>query len=324
MKKYDIVVVGAGPAGLSAAMYTSRRAMSTLLISKDIGGQAAATDIMENYPGFLSISGYDLMQKFLEQAQQQGAEVLSGEVTKIEKQKDNSYIVTTVVEKFQCSAVILAFGLTPRDLGVPGEAELRYKGVTSCATCDGPLFKGKDVIVVGGGNAALDAIEYMSKLANKVYAVVRAEKFKGEQVLIDRLKQCQNVEVIFNAQIKEIKGSGKVESATISLANADGTLTGREISVSGIIVEIGYIAKTDWVASLVKLNDKKEIITDRDNRTSDPGVFSCGDVSDITYKQAVISAGEGAKAALQAVKYLQAKSGTAPVTGVGIDWGKKA
>ena len=321
MKIYDVIVVGAGPAGMAAAIYTSRRALATLVISKDIGGQAAATDIIENYPGFETINGFELMQKFMQQSVKTGSEFKSGEVTKVEKNPDDTYVVTTVVEQFQARSIILAFGLTPRDLNVPGEAELKYKGITHCATCDGPLFKGKDVIVVGGGNSALEAVEYMSRLATKVYAVVRAGKYKGEQITVDKISRYPNVEIIYNSAVKEIKGQGKVESVIIGPSAADDPAGQREIVAQGVFVEIGYVAKTDWVGNLVKLNERKEIISDRDNKTSDAGVFACGDVSDITYKQAVISAGEGAKAALQAAKYLASKAGKDAL--IGTDWGKR-
>lgn len=321
MQLYDIIIVGAGPAGMSAAIYTSRRALSTLVISKDIGGQAAATDIIENYPGYELINGFELMQKFMTQAKKTGAEFKSGEVMSIIKNSDDTYTVKTLIEEYQAKCIILGFGLTPRDLGVPGEKELMYKGITHCATCDGPLFKGKDVVIVGGGNSALEAVEYMSKIANKIYGVVRGDKYKGEQITIDKIGSYSNVEIMYNAAISEIKGTGKVESVIIGSTIEGATTEPREIITQGVIVEIGYIAKTGWVADLVKLNERKEIITDRDNMTSDPGVFACGDVSDITYKQAVISAGEGAKAALQAAKYLASKSGKNVL--LGTDWGKR-
>ncbi len=317
---YDVIIVGAGPAGMSAAIYTSRRALKTLVVSKDIGGQAAATDTIENYPGYELINGFELMQKFMTQAQKTGTEFVSGEVVKIEKVGDE-YSVSTTENTYQAKALILSFGLTPRDLDVPGEKELMYKGITHCATCDGPLFKGKDVVVVGGGNSALEAIEYMSKIANKVTGIVRGEKYKGEQILIDKATQAANVEILFGSKIKEVKGEGRVSSVITTSALADDVTTDKELTVQGVIIEIGFIAKTSWVSNLVAMNEKKEITVDKDNNTSDPGIFSCGDVTDIAYKQAVISAGEGAKAALQAAKYLASKSGARPL--LGTDWGKR-
>lgn len=305
---------------MAAAIYTSRRALKTLVVSKDIGGQAAATDTIENYPGFELIGGFELMQKFMSQAQKTGSEFVAAEVTAITKEGDN-YLVTTGIGEYKSQALILAFGLTPRDLNVPGEKELMYKGITHCATCDGPLFKGKDVIVVGGGNSALDAIEYMSKIANKVYGAIRGEKYKGEQILLDKIIAAPNVELLYGTKIKAIKGTGKVESVVITSALADDASTDKEISLQGVMIEIGFIAKTQWVSNLVQMNEKKEISVDKDNNTSDPGIFSCGDVTDIAYKQAVISAGEGAKAGLQAAKYLASKSGKTVL--LGADWGKR-
>jgi len=316
MKEYDVIIVGAGPAGMSAAIYTSRRQLSTLVISKDIGGQAAATDVIENYPGYESVGGFDLMQKFMQQAQKTGAEFISAEVNEIEKM-DGNFIVKTGQEQYLAKALILSFGLTPRDLNVPGEEQFKYKGITHCATCDGPLFKGKDVMIVGGGNSALEAGEYMSRIANKVYMVVRKPEYKGEKVLLNKVQQAANIEIIYQSKVREVKGDQTVQSVVITSAEEDNVATDKEIKVQGIIVEIGFVAKTEWVGSLVKLNDRKEIITDKDNQTSEPGVFSCGDVSDISYKQAVISAGEGCKAALQAYRYLQ---GDKPLTP---DWTSK-
>src|SRR3989344_2956830 len=321
MTTYDLIIVGAGPAGLAAAIYAARRELKTLVISKDIGGQAAATDIIENYPGFESVGGFELMQKFMQQAEKVGAQFKSGEVQSVSQEADG-YIVKTLADQYKARAIILAFGLTPRDLGVPGEDRLKYKGVTSCVTCDGPLYKGKDVLIVGGGNSALDGAEYMSKLASKVYVAVRKAEFRGEAILINKVKALPGVEIFFNSQVKEIKGQERVESVIITSSVNDDPATDKEIKVSGVFVEIGFVAKTDWVGNLVRLNDKKEITTDRDNQTSTPGVFACGDVSNIDYKQAVISAGEGAKAALQAYKYLQSLAGK-EFASIGTDWGAK-
>lgn len=320
MKEFDVIIVGAGPAGMSAAIYTSRRQLSTLVISKDIGGQAAATDVIENYPGYESVGGFDLMQKFMQQAQKTGTQFISGEVLDITKD-NGSFLIKTAVEEYRAQALILSFGLTPRDLNVPGEEQFKYKGITHCATCDGPLFKGKDVMIVGGGNSALEAGEYMSKIANQVYMIVRKPEFKGEAVLLNKVQQAANIEIIYRSKIKEVRGDQVVQSVVITSAEEENTDADREIKVQGVIVEIGFVAKTDWIGSLVKLNERKEIITDKDNQTSEAGVFSCGDVSDISYKQAVISAGEGAKSALQAAKYLASKAGKD--INIATDWGKQ-
>lgn len=297
---YDVVIVGAGPSGLSAAIYTTRRALKTLVISKDLGGQAALTNNIENYPGFNLVTGQDLMQKFFEQATKTGTEFNFTEVESLDKQNDIFVLKTAKSEEIKAKTVILAFGLTPRNLNIPGEKELSGKGVAYCATCDGPLYKGKDVVVVGGGNSALDAAEFMSKIANKVYLVNRNEQFRGEQVLMDKVKNDPKIEIFYSAVSQKIIGENKVEKLVFTQNEVE-----KEIAVDGIFVEIGHLAKTDWVANLVELDERKEIKISRDCETKTPGLFAAGDITDISYKQAVISAGEGSKAALQAYKFLQ-------------------
>jgi len=301
-KEYDVVIVGAGPAGLTAAIYTSRRAMKTLVISKDVGGQIALTDNVENYPGFESIDGLGLAQKFQAQASKTGAEMLFEEVCAVEKVEGGFLVKTGSNKNIKTKTVILAFGLTPRNLDVPGEKELTGKGVTYCATCDGPLYRGKDVVVVGGGNSALDATEYMSKIANKVYLLVRKDSFRGEQVLAQHVNDAPNVEVMFNTSSTAVLGKDRVEG--LAYETTDGKKG--EIKVDGIFIEIGHLASTKWLDNLgLDLTDRKEIKITDDCETSVPGIFAAGDITQITYKQAVISAGEGCKAALQAYRYLQ-------------------
>ncbi|MBT4349600.1 thioredoxin-disulfide reductase [bacterium] len=310
---YDVIIIGAGPAGLTSAIYTTRRALKTLVISKDIGGQAAWTDIIENYPGFEEVGGLELMQKFQNQAKKSDTEFLMTEVSSLTKDGDIFEVKTLNEKEFKAKAVILNFGLTPRNLEVPGEKQLIGKGVAYCATCDGPLYKGKDVVVVGGGNSALDAAEYLSNIANQVYLLHRRDTFRGEQVLIKEVKDAKNIEIIYNANTSEIKGENKVTALVYKTNDGE---TG-ELKVDGVFVEIGHIAKTTWLGELVEYTDRKEIIISRDCETKTPGLFAAGDVTDITYKQVVISAGEGAKAALQAARFLQGTKVLAP------DWKKK-
>lgn len=311
---YDVVIIGGGPSGLTAAIYTSRRAMKTLVISKDIGGQLSLTDDVENYPGFESIEGLTLSQKFQTQAAKTGSEFLFEEVTHLEKTEDGFMLTTMSDKKIKAKTVILAFGLTPRALEVPGEKELTGKGITYCATCDGPLYRGKTVVVVGGGNSALDAAEYLSKIAKKVYLLHRRDEFRGEQILVEKVKNTDNIEIIYNAVTKEIKGANRVEGL-VYVTNDDQE---NEISVEGVFIEIGHMAKTKWLANIgIELTERNEVKISVDNETNIKGVFAAGDITEITYKQAVISAGEGCKAALQAYRYLQ---GDKPMTP---DWTPK-
>lgn len=313
-KIYDVVIVGAGPSGLTAAIYTSRRAMKTLIITKDIGGQISLTDDVENYPGFESIEGLALAQKFQAQATKTGTEFLFTEVSKIDKEEKSFVVHTGNKKQIKTKTVILAFGLTPRNLDVPGEKELTGRGVTYCATCDGPLYKGKTVVVVGGGNSALDAAEFMSKIAKKVYMLVRKDKFRGEKVLAEQVRAADNVEVIFNANVTAIKGKDRVEALSYQVTDSQAN----EVTTDGVFIEIGHIASTKWLANLdLELTDRREIKITVDNETNIPGIFAAGDITEITYKQAVISAGEGCKAALQAYRYIQGDKPLIP------DWTSK-
>lgn len=311
---FDVIIIGAGAAGLTAGIYTSRRALKTLIISKDVGGQAALTTEIENYPGVGLVDGFDLMNRFLADAKKFGAVMKSEEARKIEKENED-FIITTNSNQYKAAAIILAFGLTPRDLGVPGEEELKGRGVSYCATCDGPLFKEKNVAVIGGGNSALDAAEYISRLAKKVFLIHRRDKFRGDEILVDRVKNISNIEIMYNTNIASIKGVNKVEA--VELVDIDNKPI-KSLAVDGLFVEIGHVAKTEWVGELVEFDDHKQIKNNKNCETKTAGIFAAGDVTDIAYKQIIISGGEGAKAALQAYKYLQATKG---IKGVNIDWG---
>ncbi len=311
---FDVIIIGAGAAGLTAGVYTSRRALKTLIISKDVGGQAALTTEIENYPGVGLVDGFDLMNRFLADAKKFGAILKSEEARKIEKENED-FLITTNSNQYRAASIILAFGLTPRDLGVPGEEELKGRGVSYCATCDGPLFKEKNVAVIGGGNSALDAAEYISRLAKKVYLIHRRDKFRGDEILVERVNKISNIEILLNTNIAAIVGTAKVEA--IELVDIENKPI-KSLAVDGLFVEIGHVAKTDWVGELVEFDDHKQIKTNKNCETKTAGIFAAGDVTDIAYKQIIISGGEGAKAALQAYKYLQQTKG---IKGVNIDWG---
>lgn len=312
--KYDVIIVGAGAAGLSAAIYTSRRNLKTLVLSEDIGGQGATAGTIENYPGIEETTGPELMTEFYGQAQKFGAEIKTGEVLSLEK-KGKEFLVKTNAEEFMAPAVILAFGLSHRHLNVPGEEKYIGKGVAYCATCDAPLYKGKTVAVAGGGNSALDAALLLAKNSPKVYLIYRGDKLSGEDILIKQASNLPNIEILFKTQIKEISGETGVNKIIISQNNQV-----KELETAGVFVEIGYEVKAGFIKGLVKQDEKKQIIIDLDGKTSQEGIFACGDVTNISFKQVVISAGEGAKAGLSCHKYLQSQGLT---KGVNIDWGKK-
>jgi thioredoxin reductase (NADPH) len=294
-------------------MYASRQGLKTLVITKDIGGQALLTNAIENYPPFEHIGGFELMQKFEQQARNFGAEFAYEEVLSITEHKDGGggFIVKTNNnnKQYSGSTLILAFGKTPRDLNVKGEKELNGRGVSYCAVCDGPFFKNKKVAIVGVGDPALEAALYLKELASQLYIIHRTDKPVGSEESIDLLQNKDNsnkISFISNSIVKAINGNSKVESVTLYNSK---TKSESKLDVDGIFVEMGYVARTDIVKDLVKLNGSKEIIVDKYCSTSSKGIFAAGDVTDVPYKQAIISAGQGAVAALSAYNYLQRLKG---------------
>lgn len=300
-KIYDLIIVGAGPAGLTAAIYAARKGLNTLVLSSDIGGQIAKAAFVENFPGFLEISGVELAQKMFEQARNQGAEIIFEEVIKINAQK-NKFEVKTQLNKYHSKAIILAYGKTPRKLGAKNEDLFLGKGVSYCATCDMPLFKNKIIAVIGGGNSTFDAAIYGSSIAKKVYLIHRREEFRADKKLVEKAKKLKNIEFVLNSVVREIKGEKFVNSILIENTK---TKEISEIPVDGVFVEIGYEVKTDMVAHLVKLDEFKQIIVDKNCATSHPGIFAAGDITNTLFKQAVVAAGEGCKAALSAYNWLK-------------------
>jgi thioredoxin reductase (NADPH) len=308
---YDVVIVGGASAGLTAAMYASRQALKTIVITKDIGGQALLTNAIENYPPFEHIGGFELMQKFEEQAKNFGAEFVYEEVLSVTEDKEYGFKIKTNNDDKEYSgyALILAFGKTPRDLDVKGEKELNGRGVSYCAVCDGPFFKNKKVAVVGVGDPALEAALYLKGLASQLYIIHRSDKPVGSEESINLLQSNDNknkISFISNSTVKSINGTSKLESLTLYDSKSKSE---SKLDVDGIFVEMGYVARTDIVKELVKLNGSKEIIIDKYCATSNEGVFAAGDVTDVPYKQAIISAGQGAIAALSAYNYIQRRKG---------------
>ncbi len=312
---YDLIIIGAGPAGLAAAVYSARRALKTLVIAKSIGGQMALAREIENYPGFELIPGFELAEKFLSQAKKFGAEFEFNEVASVKKNK-SGFTVYTSQKEYSASAVILAFGLTPKNLDAPGEKELTGRGVSYCATCDGPFYKNKIVAVAGGGNSALESAEYLARLAKKVYLIHRSENFSADKYLLAEVKKMKNVEFACCYEVKEVKGENKVEGLVLQAVGKKET---KEINLDGVFVEIGHQAKTDWLKGAVDLNAKGEIIIGRGGVSSVPGIFAAGDCSDDSHKQVVIAAGAGAQSALEAYKFITAKKGKV----IAPDWGKR-
>ncbi|MDQ4072690.1 MAG: FAD-dependent oxidoreductase [Thermoproteota archaeon] len=302
---YDVIIVGGASAGLTAAMYASRQGLKTLVITKDIGGQALLTNDIENFPAFEHIQGFELMSKFEQQARKFGTEFVYEEVVSIVEDEPSCITIKTTSNQYSCCVIILAFGKTPRDLNVPGEKELKGRGVSYCAVCDGPFFKNKAVAVVGAGEHALEAAIYLKELASHVYVIHRTDKPIGSEESINSLSQ-KNVSFIPSSIVKTINGNSRVESLTI---NDSKTKSESTLEIDGVFVEMGYVAKTDIVKDLVQLNANREIIVDKYCATSREGIFAAGDVTDVPYKQAIISAGQGATAALSAYNHIQRLKG---------------
>lgn len=313
MAEYDVIIIGAGAAGLTAAMYAARQNWKTLVLSQDIGGQAATTALIENYPGVEKIDGLDLMMKFKHQAANAGAQISLEEVTSI-NQVENGFQVTSSLGVYHARALILSQGLTHKHIGVPGEEALIGKGVSYCAACDAPLFKGKKVAVVGGGNSAMDAALTLSTMCPQVTIITVNPDFHGEKILIERLRAASNIECAVQATTKSIQGSDRVTGLEYEV---DGEL--RTAAVEGVFVEIGYTVNPKLMQHLVTLDGKNQVVINHDdNSTNIPGLFAAGDVTTIRQKQVVISAGEGAKAALGVTAYLQQQDQTLIKP---IDWG---
>lgn len=298
----DVAIIGGGPAGISAAIYAQRKGLTTLVVTDQTGGQVNDTSTVENYPGFSTISGEALGKKFYEQARELGVHFLKDvKVQQIIPQTNNlKTIVLSDGKEYKANAVIIATGSRHRKLGVPGEAALAGRGVAYCAICDGPLFQGRHVVVAGGGNAAVEAAIDLSKIAANVTLVHRSQ-FRADKILLDRMNQIATINVYLNTQITAILGEQKVTG--IAVRNQV-TKEASVLKTDGVFVEIGYSPNTQVAVGLVDMNDKGEIIVDHKLQTSLPGVFAAGDVVEGPYKQIVIAAGDGAKAALSANEYI--------------------
>ncbi len=311
---YDVIIIGAGAGGLTAATYTCRKMLKTLIVSYDVGGQTSLTNNIENYPGTGPMPGPTLMERFKNEAVGFGAELKMGKVVKVEKLKEKLFrIALDTGENYESKSLILAYGKVSRELGIPGEKKFMGRGVSTCVTCDAPFFKKRDVAVVGGGNSAVEGVLELAEIANKVYLIHRKDSFRADEITVKKLKEKKNISQELNSVVKEIKGSKNVES--IVIANSKSKKS-KELKVDGVFIEIGYVVDTKMVSHLVKLNDAGEVIKNDRGETSCKGIFAAGDVTNTPYKQTVISAGEGATAALQCYSYLTGGKGATA------DWAK--
>jgi NADH-dependent peroxiredoxin subunit F len=302
---YDLAIIGGGPAGMTAAVYASRKKLRTLLVTENLGGQVLWTSDIENYPGYQYITGQELSKKFSTQIAANPIDILMpDEAVKLQIEKNQLFKIMTRNKKgFTAKSLVIASGKRYRQLGIPGEKELLGKGVAYCATCDAPLFAGKDVAIAGGGNSALTAANDLLRIANKIYIINTAPVLQGDPVLIEKAKD-PKVEHLLGWQTKEIKGRDKVESIIIEQLEAHNT---RELKVDGIFIEVGLDPNSEFARGVLDLNERGEILVDCSSRTSVLGIFAAGDVTNVQEKQIIIAAGDGAKASLAAYRFLQGR-----------------
>ncbi|MFJ7971767.1 thioredoxin-disulfide reductase [Psychrobacillus sp. NPDC096389] len=302
-KIYDVIIIGAGPAGMTAAVYTSRANLSTLMIERGIpGGQMANTEEVENYPGFEMILGPELSTKMFEHAKKFGAEYAYGDVSEIVDGEDYKTVKVSGKE-YKALAVIISSGAEYKKMGIPGESELGGRGVSYCAVCDGAFFKGKNLVVVGGGDSAVEEGAFLTKFADKVTIVHRRDELRAQKILQDRAFANEKIDFIWNTTLKEIHGKdGKVGSVTL-VSTVDGSE--KEFETDGVFVYVGMLPLTKPFSNLEILNENGYIVTNERMETVVPGIFGAGDVRDKMLRQIVTATGDGSIAAQAAQHYIE-------------------
>jgi len=310
---FDVLIIGGGPAGLSAAIYCGRKMLKTGVVAIEVGGQINAAFSVENYPGIETISGFDLMQNFSGQAEKFGVQFIDGKVVKVEKQ-EGGFKVFVADEVLESKALILAFGKTPKTLGVPGEDKYLGRGVSVCTTCDAAMFPNKTVAVVGGGNSAFEGVLELSKFAKKVFVIHRNEEFRADAVTVEKVKAISKVEFLLNSAVTEVFGDKFLKEVEVQNLK---TSEKKKMQLDGLFLEIGFIVDSSIVKGIVDLNAKNEIVINGLNETSCQGIFAAGDATSIPFKQVAVASGEGVKAALQCYSFLTGGKST------GMDWGHK-
>ena len=300
----DLAIIGSGPAGYTAGIYASRASLKPVLFEGlESGGQLMLTTDVENYPGFDSgIMGPDLMQIFKKQAERFGTEIKTETINSIKK-IDGGFSLKSAKDSYEFKSVIISSGASAKWLDIKGEKELQGHGVSACATCDGFFFKEKEVVVVGGGDSAMEEALFLTKFATKVYIVHRRDSFRASKIMQDRALDNDKIEVLWNKEVTQIHGSESVES--VSLADTkDGSSS--EVNIDGVFMAIGHTPNVDFLGGLVELDEKGYVKTGftTETSTSVPGVFAAGDVADSIYRQAVTAAGTGCQAAIDAERWL--------------------
>jgi thioredoxin reductase (NADPH) len=315
-EEYDVAVIGAGVAGLTAALYASRQKVRTLVLSQDLGGQLNLIPRLENFPGFMLTSG-DLFARTLEnQVTTFGGTILYDFVQSVEEMEGNNFRIKTPNREVVCRALVLAIGKIPRELGFDNEKLLVNRGLHYCTKCDAPFYQGRVAATVGVGSYLVESALLLSKMARKVYVIHRTSKMAGDKDMIAALEKRENVEHVPNSEIVELRGTSNLQSLILK----DTAGNTRELVTDGLFVEMGSKINVDFVKHLVKTNTKGEIEVNELCETSHMGVFAAGDSTNMPYKQVVIAAGEGAKAGISAYNYLQRLAGK---PGIRADWKKE-
>jgi alkyl hydroperoxide reductase subunit F len=312
-KHYDTIIIGGGPGGVAAAVYTGRKRLKTLMITENFGGQSVVSSAIQNWIGEVNIPGLELAEKLEEHVRnQKDIEIKMPEkVTAVAEKPDRTFHVTTDRgSSYQSKTLIIASGARRRRLGVPGEDDLDGKGVAFCSTCDAPFFSGQDVAVVGSGNAALETVVDLFPYAKRIYLLIRRDELKGDPIAREKVTESPQVQVIRNAEVQEILGTDTVTGLRY---RAEDSGKVEELQVSGVFIAIGSVPNSEFVRDLVDTNKDGEIMIDhRTGQTSRRGIFAAGDVTDDPFKQNNISAGDGVRAALSAYCYILAMEKHSP------------
>jgi thioredoxin reductase (NADPH) len=296
-KIYDLIVLGGGPSALACAIYAERFAMDILVIGKVYGGLIATTNIVENYPGITSVSGSELMEMFRDHINSLNIPFIADEISSIKKEK-NHFVVNSYFQTFRTYSICIATGSERKKLNIPGETEFTGRGVSYCATCDGPFFKDKVVCVIGGSDSAAKEALFLAQNAKKVYIVYRGEEIRAEPINKKRVFENEKIEIVYNTTITEIKGASSVKYVIFN--------NGQEFPVDGIFIEVGNNPASKLAIDIgVKMNEKKEIIINRKSETNVQGIFAAGDVADAPFKQAITGVAEGVIAAYSAFDHVK-------------------
>jgi thioredoxin reductase (NADPH) len=306
MKKERVVIIGSGPAGLSAALYTARAQLEPVLIAgNQLGGQVAITHEIENYPGFRSLSGPDLVDKMKEHGEDFGAEVVFDLVESVDFSNGSPFIVNTTQETYSADAVIITIGADPRKLGIPGEKEYTGSGVSYCGTCDGFFFRGKEIVVVGGGDSALEEAIFLTRFADSVEIIHRRDELRAGAQLQQRAFNNEKISFIWDTEVQEIHAddNGKVNGVTLWNNKTDKTW---HKDTEGVFIFIGHDPNSDVFDNQIALNDRGYIVTDDRFRTSVDGVFAAGEIQDELWRQVATSVGQGVSAAMSTIHWLEA------------------